>query len=315
MRRSMIPCHAELAVLPQSAVNLCDRASVRIQGRVAVATIDGQLVLYNTQPKLELYRTQQALGLITAISVGDVLNCSNDVMVVVTAEGNGFVLNAQLEIMYRFMVPANVVSLGIEDVDRDGRLEVLMGLHNCALHAIRLSVADGKIVTEQVLGDPMITLPAQTWSVHRFGEQLVLNMGFQTVSIDPCEKSTQVMPSFGLHSICVVTRNDAELLIRFAANSKVEVQNIKGEIVWNENLEGTLMISQDVTVQGKKLIILCALEGIAWIIDEDWNIFQLNLGEIVLSLLAFEDYGALTLFYVTISRKVVVLSGIKVQDY
>jgi hypothetical protein len=311
MQRSLIPKCAYSTVCLS---NCSEKGAAELDGCPVIATIDGQLVQYS--PNLEhTIRENCTLGPITALISGNVINCSSGekrLLLAVTAEGKAFVFKQNLVLMFTFNVPPNVVALGLADIDRDGMVEVLLGLHNCALHAFRLSVIEGNLDVQQVLGSPVITLPAQTWSVHMFGERLALNLGFQTILADPIGKSTIALPNFGLHSVCVLKRNEQELLLRFSADGAVEALNINNEKVWSDQLEGTLMISQDVTISGKKILVLCSWEGIAWVITEEWNVFRMNLGESVLSLLAFEHQGALSLFYVTISRNVVVLGGIDV---
>jgi hypothetical protein len=173
-------------------------------------------------------RSLNTLGPITCITRGDVLNDGSECLVAISAEGLCHIFQPQKQSdrmifpSFSISIPNNAISLAIGDADNDGMNELIIGLHNCALHAFRLSKRsvsdeskDGDAASTDALnvqpvlarnpdveGDngtaqtnwnswPAVVLPAQTWSVSvlRGLEQkhncLAINMGFLTLLFDP----------------------------------------------------------------------------------------------------------------------------------
>lgn len=335
---------------------------------ICICTINGFLVVYKLGHKhLEQRLLCNDLGPITCLVSGDVLNLGFDCLIAISAEGSAHIFNPKLTNFSHFVptftarIPNNTISVAVADVDGDGLNELIIGLHNCALHIFKLEASventANPISLHSVLVDhdfisnednenllkksPTVVLPAQTWSVSllRLRNQerdnvtrvLVINMGFLTLIFDPISKTTQLVrfdedkeeseaTEKVVHSCFIFRRRDQEHLLMFSSAGFVQTFQVnlsaKDQVelvpVWKGKLSGTLMFAKELLRDEHHYVILCSWEGVTFILDENWKVYQFQLRECVLGFDSLVADQRVSLVYITSENRLLAMCDIRI---
>lgn len=143
------------------------------QNAIALGDADNdgeiELTVGNMNGDLAIFKRNQCvqkitgLGMITAIGIGDILNCKSNVLVVISGDGWCHIYlclhpkteenqetpsDVKLEPVHIQRIPANTKQILLADIEGDGNVELVMGLTDRVVRSYRWvkSAAGGKLV-------------------------------------------------------------------------------------------------------------------------------------------------------------------------
>lgn len=127
---------------------------------LVVGNMNGDLVIFKHD---KCWQKINNLGMITAIGIGDIMNCGSNALVIVCGDGwchiylclhpktednEESTMNVKLEPVHVQRIPPNTKALLLEDVDGDGNVELLLGLTDRVVRSYRWvqSATGGRLI-------------------------------------------------------------------------------------------------------------------------------------------------------------------------
>ncbi|XP_025415225.1 KICSTOR complex protein ITFG2-like isoform X1 [Sipha flava] len=250
---------------------------------LVVGNMEGDLYIFKGQRQIQKI---SGLGIITAIAIGDLMNCGSNTLIVISGDGWCHIYLClklsksettdecivKLEPVHVQRIPANTKVLLLGDIDADGMLELIVGLTDRVIRSYRWSqsAAAGRLV------------PLHKWEC---GNQIGSIIMIKDINGRPCLLVSQPGVT-ALRIYCPIAFPELmfEKIIDYENEFNLELRNpsISSEMIGNIKIDKSKDDVNDINdnfyaiATSDGLLMLAKQESIIWSKNIEHEVFYLN---------------------------------------